>query len=121
VVMQAASRSILAANITLKPDHGPVAPVSSIISLMKSGVLASSMSAAFRSSLRRSFGPVSDQAGNAAAAASQAALTSSALPAAATLATLPVTGSLRSNVSPCRRRAVDQKCYVHVTLPCSRF
>ncbi len=98
VVMEAASRSTVAAKVTLRADHGAVAPVSSIISLTNSSRLASSRSAAFNSSLRRSIGPFSDQAGNAAAAAAQAALTSSTEPASATVATLPVNGSLRSNV-----------------------
>ena len=50
---------------TLKPPHGPVAPISSVIALEKSAVRASRRSAAFRSSARRSLGPVSDQAGKA--------------------------------------------------------
>ena len=63
VVIAAASRSRLAANITLKPIQGPVAPVSAIVVATNSAVRASSASAAFSRIARRAFGPVSAQAG----------------------------------------------------------
>ena len=58
------------------------------------------MSAALISSARRSLGPISDQAGKAAAAASAAAFASATLAAAALVAVLPVKGSFRSKVAP---------------------
>jgi hypothetical protein len=61
VVSDAASRIMPAASITLKPAHMPVAPVSAATASMNCGVLASSASAAFSSSARRSLGPVSLQ------------------------------------------------------------
>jgi hypothetical protein len=54
------------------------------------------ISDALRSSVRRSFGPISAQAGNAAAAASTAARASATSAAGDRVATLPVKGSLRS-------------------------
>ena len=63
VVIAAASRSMLAASITLKPAQGAVAPVSSIISRVNSSTLEASTSAAFISSVRRSPGPVFDHCG----------------------------------------------------------
>jgi hypothetical protein len=96
VVMEAASRSIPAASITLKPAHGAVEPVSALIAWMKASVRASSFSAAFSSSARRWLGDVAAQAGNAAAAASAAALASATLAAAARVATVPEMGSWRS-------------------------
>ena len=89
VVSAAASRSRLAAKCTLKPPHGPVAPISSVIASTKSAVRASRRSAALRSSARRSLGPVSDQAGKARCAASTTLATSASLAAAASLATAP--------------------------------
>ena len=72
VVMAAASRSMPAASMTLKPAHGPVAPVSLIISSVNCWTFDSITSAAFRSSARLWFGPISDHAGKAASAASTA-------------------------------------------------
>jgi hypothetical protein len=100
VVIDAASRRILAASMVLKPPQGPVEPVSAVISRANSPALLSITSAAFSSSLRRCPGPMADQAGKAAAAASQAARASSGPPARALVATSPVTGSNRSNRLP---------------------
>jgi hypothetical protein len=58
VVSDAASRIMLAASMVLKPAHMPVAPVSAATASMNFGSLASSASAAFSSSARRSLGPV---------------------------------------------------------------
>ena len=66
VVIAAASRSMFAASMTLKPAQGAVAPVSSIISCVNSPTLEASTSAALSSSARRSPGPVFDHAGKAA-------------------------------------------------------
>ena len=96
VVIAAASRSMLAASMTLKPAQGPVAPVSSIISRVNSPTLEAITSAALDSKARRSPGPVFDQVVKAAAAASTAALASATLAAAARVASLPVNGSMRS-------------------------
>ncbi|AIN89897.1 hypothetical protein AKO53_12010 [Brucella abortus] len=57
-------------------------------------------SAALFNSARRALGPVSDQLSKAFAAASATVSTSARLAAAATVATLPVIGSLRSKVLP---------------------
>src|SRR5204862_8134131 len=76
VVSEAASRSMPAASMTLKRAQPSVAPVSLFIAATKASPLADTASAAFRRSARRAFGPVFDQAGKAAAAASQAAFTS---------------------------------------------
>ena len=100
VVIDAASRSIFAASITLNPAQGAVAPVSSIIRRVNSSTLEASTSAAFISSVRRSPGPVFDHAGKAAAAAATAASTSARPPAGARVAVLPVNGSWRSNEPP---------------------
>ena len=100
VVMEAASRIMPAARKTLKPAHGPVAPVSVIIKLVKSVVFESSISAAFSSTARLAEGPSCDHAGNAAAAASTALLASLTVEAAARVATSMVTGSVRSKVAP---------------------
>ena len=100
VVIAAASRSIPAASMTLKPAHGAVAPVSSSISLANLSLRLSNRSAAFKSSARRWPGPVSDHVAKAADAASTVRATSARLAAAARVATAPVTGSFRSKVLP---------------------
>ena len=100
VVIEAASRIRLAAKWLLKWPHGPMAPHSAVISAENSAPLASSRSAALSSIRRRSPGPSADQAGNAAAAASAAAMASPIEAAAARLATSPVNGSMRSKVRP---------------------
>jgi hypothetical protein len=85
-----------AARKQLNPPQPGLPPVSPDTSLMKSGVRASRMSAAFIMILRRALGPMADHLGKAAAAASHAALASATVAAAAIVATSPVTGSLRS-------------------------
>ena len=100
VVIAAASRSMPAARCTLKPAQPAVAPVSAAISSTNCGAFAASRSAAFNRIMRRAFGPVCDQAGKAAAAASAARLASAIWAAAARLATSPVTGLRRSKVAP---------------------
>src|SRR6185312_11119607 len=100
VVSAPASRSMLAASMTLKPAHGPVAPVSSMTRRVNSSTLAAMMSAARVRMARRSPGPVWDQAGKAAAAHSMAASTSAARAAAARVAGLPVKGSMRVKLAP---------------------
>jgi hypothetical protein len=100
VVSAAASRKMPAARWTLKPAQGAVTPVSSSISLTKSAVRLSIRSAAFRSSVRRAVGPVSDQVSKAFAAAATTFSTSAKVAAAARVASLPVIGSLRSKVAP---------------------
>ncbi len=89
-----------AASITLKPAHIAVAPVSAGTASANCGALASSASAAFSSSARRSPGPVRLQVLNASAAASTAAIASATLAAGARVATLPSSGLRRSNVAP---------------------
>ena len=96
VVMAPASRSMLAASMTLNPAQGAVAPVSSSMSWMNSPTLPSMMSAAFIRMARRSPGPVLLQVLKAMAAASTAAVASAALAAGARVASLPVKGSMRS-------------------------
>ena len=98
VVIAAASRMILAANIRLNPAHGGVAPISSTIAVTKASLRASNSFAALLSRTRRAVGPTADHAGNAAAAASQAASTSASVAAALVVATAPVTGLWRSKV-----------------------
>lgn len=100
LVMLAASRNTPAASMVLKPAQGPVAPVSVIISAVKSAAFEAMMSAAFSSKARLSPGPVRDQAGKAAWAAATAALTSSRPEAGAREAISPLNGSIRSNVLP---------------------
>ena len=90
VVSEAASRSMPAASITLKPAHMPVAPVSAATASMNCGALASSSSAAFSSSVRRSPGPVSLQVLKASAAASTAITASAGDAAGARVATRAV-------------------------------
>ena len=100
VVSDAASRTMPAARNTLKPAHMPVAPVSAATASMNFGVFASSASAAFSSSARRSPGPVWLQVLKASAAASTAATASASLAAGARVATLPSNGLRRSKVAP---------------------
>ena len=89
-----------AASITLKPAHMPVAPVSAGTASMNCGVFASSFSAAFSSSARRSPGPVSLQVLKASAAASTAITASAGDAAGARVATVPSSGLRRSKVAP---------------------
>ncbi len=96
VVMLAASRRMPAASMTLNPAQGAVPPVSVIIRPANSSVFEARISAAFKSSARLCPGPVFDQAGNAADAASTAAATSSSPEAGVRVASLPVKGSRRS-------------------------
>jgi hypothetical protein len=100
VVMAAASRSMLAASLTLNPAHPAVAPVSVIISSVNSATRWSMRPAALARYARRALGPSSDQAGKASRAASQAASASATVAAAARLATSPVIGLRRSKVRP---------------------
>ncbi len=100
VVSAAASRSMPAASITLKPAHIAEAPVSAGTASTNFGVLASSASAAFSSSARRSLGPVLRQVVKASAAASTAATASAVLAAGARLAMLPSSGLRRSKWAP---------------------
>ena len=100
VVIDAASRSMPAARWTLNPAQPAVAPVSAAISSMNCGALLASTSAALSRIVRRWLGPVADHAGNAAAAASAARLTSAIFAAAARVATSPVIGLRRSKVTP---------------------
>ena len=121
VVIAAASRSMFAANITLKPAQGAVAPVSSIISRVNSPTLEAKTSAALSSNVRRSPGPVFDHAGKAAAAAATAASTSASPLDGARVAVLPVNGSRRSKDAPSAAGpvgAVDQQPNIHDNLPC---
>jgi hypothetical protein len=100
VVIEAASRSICEASITLKPPQGAVAPVSSATILPNSAALEARTSAALSRSVRRSLGPIAAQEGKAAAAASTAFLASATLPDGARLAISPVKGFLRSKTAP---------------------
>src|SRR5688572_3415931 len=100
VVMAAASRSISAASMQLKPAHMAVEPVSAAIIGANTLALPASRSAALLRSARRAPGATSDQAGKAAAAASAARLASSTLAAAAREAGSPVSGLSRSKVAP---------------------
>lgn len=100
VVMAAASRSMLAASMTLKPYQFAIAPVSAAPVAMNSGVRSSIRSAAASSRLRRSVGDSAAQPGNARAAAATAASASSGVAAAARVATAPVAGLIRSKVPP---------------------
>ncbi len=84
----------------MKPAHIAVAPVSAAIASTNFGVRASSASAAFDSSVRRSFGPVWLHERNASAAASTAVTASAALAAGARVARLPSSGLRRSKVAP---------------------
>ncbi len=96
VVIDAASRSMFDASITLNPAQGAVAPISVIMRFTASSTRACSRSAALSSRVRRSVGPSADHAGNAAAAASAAAVASAAEAAAARVATSEVIGFLRA-------------------------
>ena len=100
VVIDAASRSMFDASMTLKPAQGAVAPISAIMRLTASSTRAESRSAALSRRARRSVGPSAAHAGNAAAAASAAALASAADAAAARVATSAVIGFLRAYVCP---------------------
>ena len=88
VVIAAASRSMSAASITLNCAQPAVAPISSAMAATNSGPLAARMSAAFERMARRSRGEERDHSGNAAAAASTAAIASATVAAAALVATL---------------------------------
>jgi hypothetical protein len=106
VVMAAASRIMPAASVTLNLAQPSVAPTSSRMAAMKSSVIASSLSAACSSRARRAPGPVSAQAGKAAAAVSTTALASWTSAAGARVASSPVIGLRRSKVaSPWADRA----------------
>lgn len=90
VVIDAASRSMFAASVTLKPIQPGVAPVSATPVAMNASMRASIRSAAFSSSRRRSVGASADHAGNARCAASIAASASAAPAAGARDASAPV-------------------------------
>ena len=77
-----------------------MAPISAIIASAKSSARDWITSAAAMKLARRSPGPSADQAANARAAASAAAIASVMVAAAASLATRPVSGSIRSKVRP---------------------
>ena len=100
VTRPAASRSMLAANIALKPYQVGVDAASATPMATNSGARRSITSAAFNSSLRRALGASAAQAGKAAAAAATAASASSNVAAAATVTTSPLSGFLRSKVAP---------------------
>ncbi len=100
VVAAAASRSMPEASMMLNRAQPSVAPTSVIIASTNSPARASMISAALLSRARRWFGPVSDQAGKAAWAASHAAVQSPGPAAAARVATSLVTGLRRSKVAP---------------------
>ena len=99
VVSEAASSSMLADRCTLKPAQMPDAPVSAAMAAAMASPLASSACEAFISIWRRALGPICDQMGNAAAAASQAWMASSTVAAGARVAMLPSRGLRRSKVA----------------------
>ncbi len=98
VVIAAASRTMPVASIRLKRAQPSLDPVSAIIAATNASAFASIAAAALLSKARRAFGPVSDQAGKAAPAASATARASATDRAGLVLAVSPVTGFSRAKV-----------------------
>ncbi len=100
VVIDAASRSMLAASVTLNWYQTGAPPASRMAASTMRGRSASIASAAASSKARRAPGCTADQAGKASRAAATAASTSSRVAAAARVATVPLAGSRRSYAAP---------------------
>ena len=98
VVIEAASRSILAASVTLNWYHIGLPPASATPRATKSARRPSMASAALSSSVRRAPGLSADQAGKASLAALTALSTSASWAAAARVTTSPLAGLRRSKV-----------------------